>query len=131
MKSQRLQAQFIRKREIEQQRFSQTNGKHKMLIKSIFDEKITNNVSFPSAVQKYYDQWGRITSRHEHWSTPEYYHEAEEKLKKQLALEEKQKKLTERQERLKSLLTKEIVQLDNELKGRLLNVISHSLTVIF
>ena len=37
-------------------------------------------------------------------------------------LEEKQKKLSERQERLKALLTAETVQLENELKGKQLKI---------
>lgn len=75
-----------------------------------------------TAVQRYYDQWGRITSRHEHWSTPEYYQDSEEKVRKRLEQEEKQKKLAERQERLKAQLMEEIKLLDTELKGEYLNV---------
>lgn len=80
--------------------------------------KLTNNFLLLPAVQKYYDQWGRIASRHEHWSTPEYYHEAEEKIRKRQELEEKQSRLGIRQERLKSQLTAETVQLENELRGQ-------------
>lgn len=82
---------------------------------------VTNNFLLLPAVQKYYDQWGRITSRHEHWSTPEYYQEAEAKLQKRLELEEKQKTLSGRQERLKTQLNIETVSLDNELKGKTSN----------
>lgn len=83
--------------------------------------KVVNKFLLLSAVQKYYDQWGRITTRHEHWSAPEYYQEAEAKLRKRLELEEKQKTLSERQERLKTQLTSETVLLDNELKGKYLD----------
>jgi hypothetical protein len=74
-------------------------------------------ILFFAAVQKYYDQWGRITSRHEHWSTPEYYHEAEEKMRKRMETEEKQRQLGERQERLRATLAEEKKQLDNEMLG--------------
>ncbi|CRL01534.1 CLUMA_CG014422, isoform A [Clunio marinus] len=94
MKGQRLQAYFVKKREIEQTKIQQTKD-----------------------VQKYYDQWGRITARHEHWSTPSYYQEAGEKMRKRLEEEEKQKKLIERQERLKVLLAKEASQFDNEMQN--------------
>lgn len=79
--------------------------------------KHQTNFLLPSAVQKYYDQWGRITSRHEHWSTPEYYHEAEEKLRKRMEGEEKKKVLVERQEKLRAQLLEEKKRLDNEMQG--------------
>lgn len=83
-----------------------------------FMGKFSNNFLLFPAVQKYYDQWGRIASRHEHWSTPEYYHEAEEKIRKRQVLEEKQNQLSVRQARLKTQFTAETVQLDNELRGQ-------------
>lgn len=76
----------------------------------------TKKFFFPD-VQKYYDQWGRITSRHEHWSTPNYYHESEEKMRKRTAAEQKQKLLKERQDKLKKFLLSETNQLDNEIRG--------------
>ena len=75
---------------------------------------------------------GRITSRHESWSTPDYYQISEEKMKKRLEMETKQKLLTERQERLKAELAQESVQLDNEMKGKIaLIVFSMLLKLIF
>jgi hypothetical protein len=116
MKGQRLQAHFIKKREIEQQKVQQTNGKQIRENRFLVGKSQTIFLLL-TAVQKYYDQWGRITSRHEHWSTPEYYHEAEEKMRKRMELEEKQKMLSERQERLKAQLLAETVQLDKEMRG--------------
>lgn len=80
-------------------------------------ERNQTNFLLLAAVQKYYDQWGRIASRHEHWSTPSYYHDAEEKLRKQTEGDEKRKQLTERQEILRLLLAEEKKQLDNEIAG--------------
>lgn len=117
MKAQRLQAQFIKKREIEQAKIQQTNGKQsfpwEMRKCYIYDFVYSD-----TAVHRYYDQWGRITSRHEHWSTPQYYQESEEKLRKRLEQEEKQKMLTERQEKLRVQLAEDTKLLDIELKGR-------------
>lgn len=90
-----------------------------MVNKNLFSMgKISNKFLLFPAVQKYYDQWGRIASRHEHWSTPEYYHEAEEKVRKRQEQEEKQSRLSVRQERLKTQLTAETVQQDSELRGQ-------------
>lgn len=114
MKGQRLQAQFIRKRDIEQAKIQRTSGKQKV---NSTRGKVNSFGVFFSAVQKYYDHWGRVTSRHEHWSTPDYYQEAEDKMRKRLESEEKQKTLSERQERLKALLNAEIVQFEKETKG--------------
>jgi hypothetical protein len=71
------------------------------------------------ALQKYYDKWSRITSIHEHWSTPEYLKESEEKLRKRLEQEEKQTHLAERQNRLKKILDDETKQLNAEVQGKI------------
>ena len=94
MKTARLQAHFARKREEEQ---------HK--------------IETSTAAQKYYDKWGRITSRHENWSTPEYYEKNEAKHAKRLELEEKQKRLVERQEKLRTLLNEEKKIYEIAMKG--------------
>ena len=65
----------------------------------------------------YYARFARITSRHEHWSAPEYYQEAEEKLRKQIEAEKFRKELTARQEKLKVQLAKEAKQMDDEMRG--------------
>lgn len=118
MKAQRLQAQFIAKRESEQARIQSTNGNKQFLV-----GKSQTSFLLPTAVQKYYDQWGRIASRHEHWSTPDYYHEADEKMRRRAVLELKQKVLSERQEKLKILLQAETAQLDNEVKGKFIHYV--------
>lgn len=94
MKTARLQAHFARKREEEQLK-----------------------IETSTAAQKYYDKWGRINSRHENWSTPEYYEKAEAKNAKRLELEQKRKDLVERQERLRTLLNEENRNYEIAMKG--------------
>lgn len=69
-----------------------------------------------SAVAQYYDKWGRITSRFENWTTPEYY----EKSDQQLRLEEEKKNAQEetilRREKLRDLLAGEKAAWERELK---------------
>ncbi|CAO1357388.1 unnamed protein product [Diamesa hyperborea] len=95
MKGARIQAQFIKRRDSEQKQFERTNEQ-----------------------RNYYDKWGRITSRHEHWTTPEYYKEADEKLQKIKLAEEKQKELEERKEKLRTLLAEEKQRLDREVSAK-------------
>ncbi|KAL7041951.1 hypothetical protein ACKWTF_000967 [Chironomus riparius] len=93
MKSQRIQAEFIRKREIEQRRVQETQN-----------------------VRQYYDKMGRITSLHQHWSSPEFYEEVEEKRKAEKLVEEKRKELEARKERFRAQLAEEKRQFELELK---------------
>ena len=94
MKGARIQAQFIKRRDSEQKQFERTNEQ-----------------------RNYYDKWGRITTRHEHWTTPEYYKEADEKLQKIKLAQEKQIELEERKEKLRTLLAEEKQRLDREVSG--------------
>uniref|UniRef100_A0A182YHW0 Uncharacterized protein n=1 Tax=Anopheles stephensi TaxID=30069 RepID=A0A182YHW0_ANOST len=59
MRSAKLQAALVKRREAEQIKYQKS-----------------------AAVERYYDQWGRITSRYESWTTPQYYREAEQALRK-------------------------------------------------
>ncbi|KAG5676283.1 hypothetical protein PVAND_006131 [Polypedilum vanderplanki] len=93
MKGQRIQAEFVRKREIEQQRKQQTEN-----------------------VRRYYDKWGKITSLHEHWTSDEFYREFDEKRKQERLAEEKQKQLEARKERFRAQLAEEKRQFELELK---------------
>jgi trichoplein keratin filament-binding protein len=97
MKSARLHAAFVRKREADQLKQE----------KSI-------------ALQRYYDKWGRITSQYEHWSTPQYYKASEESSKNRLQKEQKQKSLEERQAKLKQMLDEENQNYEREMKGSFL-----------
>ena len=97
MKTARLQAHFARKREEEQLK-----------------------IETSTAAQKYYDKWGRINSRHEQWSTPEYYQNAEAKHAKRHELELKQKRLVERQDKLRKLLNEEKSNYEIAMKGKYL-----------
>lgn len=69
-------------------------------------------------MQKYYNQWERITSRHEHWSTPEYLQDADEKLQKQMQQTKGAESLSQRQLKLSALLSSEAGQLDSEMKDK-------------
>lgn len=61
----------------------------------------------------------RITSLHEHWSTPEYLQESEEKMRKRMEFDERQKLLGDRQLRLRKLLDDETKKLSEEVQGEL------------
>lgn len=94
MRSAKLQAALVKRREAEQIKFQKS-----------------------AAVERYYDQWGRITSRFESWTTPEYYREAEEALRKREDEKRKEEALLTRRERLKALLTSEHESLQKEMEG--------------
>ncbi|XP_061397906.1 trichoplein keratin filament-binding protein [Musca vetustissima] len=94
-KAQQLQAMFARRREMEHMHIERTQ-----------------------AVNKYYDHWGKVTSRFENWTTPEYYKQAEEKLQRDKEEKQKQKQLEERRKKLAELLENEQEQYNAELKDR-------------
>ncbi|XP_049538435.1 trichohyalin [Anopheles darlingi] len=95
MRSAKLQAALVKRREAEQIKFQKS-----------------------AAVERYYDQWGRITSRFESWTTPQYYREAEEALRKREDVKRKEEALTGRRDRLKALLTAENESLQKEIEER-------------
>uniref|UniRef100_A0A182NQT0 Trichoplein keratin filament-binding protein n=1 Tax=Anopheles dirus TaxID=7168 RepID=A0A182NQT0_9DIPT len=92
MRSAKLQAALVKRREAEQIKYQKS-----------------------AAVERYYDQWGRITSRYESWTTPQYYREAEEALRKREHEKKKQEALECKRNRLKELLQKENEQLQKEM----------------
>ena len=73
-----------------------------------------------SAVNKYYDQWGKITTRYESWTKPQYYREAEEGHAKRLEEKRKMENLSKRRQKLKAQLNEENERYQNEMKGDLL-----------
>nr|XP_040228306.2 trichohyalin [Anopheles coluzzii] len=94
MRSAKLQAALVKRREAEQIKYQKS-----------------------AAVERYYDQWGRITSRYESWTTPKYYREAEEALRKREDEKKKQEALESKRARLKELLQKENEELQKEMEN--------------
>lgn len=94
MNTHHLQAAFARKRENEHIRTERTE-----------------------AVDRYYVHWGKQTSQYENWTTPEYYQQAEDNLKKSKEKQEKEQKLNERREKLKKFLEEEKISFENELQN--------------
>ncbi|KAJ6636564.1 hypothetical protein Bhyg_15155 [Pseudolycoriella hygida] len=93
MKGSKLHSAFVRRREVEQ-------------------SKIEKNV----AVDKYFDKWGKITSRFEQWAGPQYYKHADE-IKKRRELEKiENEALQIRREKLKKLLDDEKIEHEMMLK---------------
>lgn len=121
MKAQRIQAEFIRKRDLQHAYRERTNCKLNLIdfIEQVQDKCNIFLLFSSSAVQKYYDNMNRITSLHEHWSTPEYLQESEEKMRKRLEFDERQKLLGDRQLRLRKLLDDETKKLSEEVQGEL------------
>ena len=54
---------------------------------------------------------------HEHWASPEFYREVEEKRKSEKLAEEKRKQLQERKDKFRAQLAEEKRQFELELKG--------------
>ncbi|XP_058984518.1 trichohyalin [Musca domestica] len=94
-KAQQLQAMFARRREMEHMHIERTQ-----------------------AVNKYYDHWGKVTTRFENWTTPEYYKQAEEKMQRSKEEKEKQKQMEVRRRKLTELFENEREQYNLEMKDR-------------
>ncbi|XP_053670608.1 trichoplein keratin filament-binding protein [Anopheles nili] len=94
MRGAKLQAALVKRREAEQIKYQKS-----------------------AAVERYYDQWGRITSRYESWTTPQYYREAEAACRKRENEKIKQEALVAKRNRLKELLQKENEQLQREMEA--------------
>lgn len=71
-----------------------------------------------SAVAQYYDKWGRITSRFENWTTPEYYEKSDQLLRKDEEARRKAEQLEQRREKLRELLAAEKEAFEKELKQK-------------
>ncbi|KAG4065896.1 hypothetical protein HA402_012574 [Bradysia odoriphaga] len=93
MRGSKLHSAFVRRREIEQIKIDKS-----------------------AAVDKYFDKWGKITSRFEQWTAPEFYKQADE-VNKQRELDKiKNESLESRREKLKKLLDDEKVEQEMCLK---------------
>lgn len=107
MRASKLHSAFVRRREIEQIKIDKS-----------------------AAVDKYFDKWGKITSRFEQWTAPEFYKHADE-LNKQRALDKiKNESLERRREKLKKLLDGEKCEHEMSMKGlsivcRLIDILSN------
>lgn len=95
VRSHQIQALFARRREIEHDRIERT-----------------------AAVNRYYDHWGKVTTRFENWTKPEYYKNAEEQLKQRREKREKEMQQFERRERLRELFEKEKMTYEREMIER-------------
>uniref|UniRef100_A0A0K8V374 Trichoplein keratin filament-binding protein n=1 Tax=Bactrocera latifrons TaxID=174628 RepID=A0A0K8V374_BACLA len=95
VRSHQIQALFARRREIEHDRIERT-----------------------AAVNRYYDHWGKVTTRFENWTKPEYYKNAEEQLKQRREKREKEMQQFERRERLRELFDKEKIMYEREMLER-------------
>lgn len=70
-----------------------------------------------AAVDKYFDKWGKITSRHEQWTAPEFYKHADEVNKQRELEKNKNENLEYRREKLKKLLDDEKNEEEIRMKG--------------
>lgn len=96
MRGSKLHSAFVRRREIEQMKIEKS-----------------------AAVDKYFDKWGKITSRFEQWTAPEFYKQADE-VNKQRELDKiKNETLENRREKLKKLLDDEKHEQEAIMKGML------------
>ncbi|XP_055550492.1 trichoplein keratin filament-binding protein [Wyeomyia smithii] len=95
MKSAKLQAALAKRREAEQIKYQKS-----------------------AAVERYYDQWSRITSRLDSWNSPKFQQQAEEAQRKREEAEKKEAALNERREKLCAALQKEKDDFQREIKEK-------------
>ncbi|EDW38014.1 GL12376 [Drosophila persimilis] len=74
-----------------------------------------NRVQATQAVNRYYDHWGKVTTRFENWTNKEYYENAEKKLQSRKSQKQKDIELTDRKGRLRQLLDTENEAYDIEM----------------
>lgn len=72
-----------------------------------------------SAVAQYYDKWGRITTRFENWTTPEYYEKSDQQMRLEAEEKRRHEEAVGRRERLRDLLAREKAAWEGELKEQL------------
>lgn len=94
MRGSKLHSAFVRRREIEQLKIEKS-----------------------AAVDKYFDKWGKITSRYEQWTAPEFYKQADEMSKQRELDKIKNETLESRREKLKKLLEDEKNEQEVIVKG--------------
>lgn len=95
MKSAKLQAALAKRREAEQIKFQKS-----------------------AAVERYYDQWSRITSRFDSWNSPQFYRQAEEAARQREEAEKREAAINERREKLRVQLQQEKDDFQREIKEK-------------
>lgn len=95
MKSAKLQAALAKRREAEQIKFQKS-----------------------AAVERYYDQWSRITSRFDSWNSPQFYRQAEEAARQREEAEKQAIVNDERREKLRAQLQQEKDDFQREIKEK-------------
>ncbi|XP_065095195.1 trichoplein keratin filament-binding protein [Ochlerotatus camptorhynchus] len=95
MKSAKLQAALAKRREADQIKFQKS-----------------------AAVERYYDQWSRITSRFESWNSPQFYRQAEEAARQREETEKREAAINERREKLREKLQQEKDDFQQEIKEK-------------
>ncbi|SPP88407.1 trichoplein keratin filament-binding protein [Drosophila guanche] len=78
-------------------------------------EQENTRVQATQAVNRYYDHWGKVTTRFENWTNKEYYEKADKKLQSRKDQKQKEIELTDRKGRLRQLLDTENEAYDIEM----------------
>ena len=71
-----------------------------------------------SAVAQYFDKWGRITSRFENWTAPEYYEKSDHQLRVGEEEKKKEQDIQQRREKLRTLYNEEKEAWEKEIKEK-------------
>ncbi|XP_058446111.1 trichoplein keratin filament-binding protein [Malaya genurostris] len=95
MKSAKLQAALARRREAEQIKFQKS-----------------------AAMERYYDQWSRITSRYDSWNSPKFHQQVEEAQRRREEDEKKEAEMNERREKSRAKLQQEKDDFQQEIKAK-------------
>lgn len=67
---------------------------------------------------QYYDKWGRITSRFENWTTPEYYEKSDQQIRREEEQKRRKEQILVRREQLRDLMATEKAAWEKELKDQ-------------
>ncbi|EDV91213.1 trichoplein keratin filament-binding protein [Drosophila grimshawi] len=67
-------------------------------------EQEHNRVQATQQMNRYYDHWGKVTSRFENWTNQAYYNKADQKMQQHKDQQQKEKELAERRTKLRQLL---------------------------
>ncbi|EDW16015.1 trichohyalin [Drosophila mojavensis] len=78
-------------------------------------EQENNRVEAIHKVNRYYDHWGKVTSRFENWTNQAYYDKADKKLQERKNQQQKEQELNERRAKLRQLLEQDNDMYDQEL----------------
>ncbi|XP_062554645.1 trichoplein keratin filament-binding protein [Armigeres subalbatus] len=93
--SAKIQAALAKRREAEQIKFQQS-----------------------AAVERYYDQWSRITSRFDSWNSPQFYRQAADAARQREEAEKQETVNNERREKLRAQLQQEKDDFQREIKEK-------------